>query len=39
MCKKVEIEGPDYREHSKQAHFQRLSAPSRLSLKNSKERD
>jgi DNA replication protein DnaC len=39
MCKKVEIEGPDYREHSKQAHFQRLSAPSRLSLKNSKEKD
>jgi len=36
MCKKVEIEGPDYRQHSKQANFQRLSAPSRLSLRNSK---
>ena len=23
MCKKVEIEGPDFRQHSKQAHFQR----------------
>jgi DNA replication protein DnaC len=39
MCKKVEIEGPDYRQHSKQAHFQRLSAPSRLSLRNSKTRE
>lgn len=37
MCKKVEIEGPDYRQHSKQAHFQRLSAPTRLSLRNSKK--
>ncbi|MGB8888510.1 MAG: ATP-binding protein [Candidatus Korobacteraceae bacterium] len=36
MCKKVEIEGPDFRQHSKQAHFQRMSAPSRLSLRNSK---
>jgi len=36
MCKKVEIEGSDYREHSKRAQFQRLSAPSKLSLKNSK---
>ncbi len=39
MCKKVEIEGPDYRQHSKQAHFQRISAPSRLSLRNSKAKD
>jgi DNA replication protein DnaC len=39
MCKKVEIEGPDYREHSKRAQFQRLSAPSKLSLKNSRSRD
>jgi len=36
MCKKVEIEGPDYRQHSKQAQFQRITAPSRLSLRNSK---
>ena len=36
MCKKVEIEGPDYRQHMKQAHFQRISAPTRLSLRNSK---
>lgn len=38
MCKKVEIEGPDYREHSKRAQFQRLSAPSKLSLRNSRSR-
>jgi DNA replication protein DnaC len=36
MCKKVEIEGPDFRQHSKQAQFQRMSAPNRLSLRNSK---
>ena len=36
MCKKVEIEGPDFRQHSKQAHFQRMSAPSRLSLRSNK---
>ena len=34
MCKKVDIDGPDYRQHSKQAHFHRISAPSRLSLRN-----
>jgi DNA replication protein DnaC len=39
MCKKVEIEGPDYREHSKRAQFQRLSAPNKLSLRNSKSRE
>ena len=39
MCKKVEIDGPDYRQHSKQAQFHRISAPSRLSLRNSKARD
>jgi len=39
MCKKVEIDGPDYRQHLKQAHFHRISAPSRLSLRNSKARD
>jgi len=36
MCKKIEIEGGDYRQHSKQAQFQRITAPSRLSLRNSK---
>ena len=39
MCKKVEIEGPDYREHSKRAQFQRLSAPNKISLRNNKGRD
>jgi DNA replication protein DnaC len=39
MCKKVEINGPDYRQHSKQAQFHRISAPSRLSLRNSKAGD
>jgi DNA replication protein DnaC len=39
MCKKVEMDGPDYRQHTKQAHFQRISAPTRLSLRNSKTRD
>jgi DNA replication protein DnaC len=37
MCKKVDIEAPDFRVHSKQAHFQCINAPTRLSLKNSKE--
>jgi DNA replication protein DnaC len=39
MCKKVEIDGPDYRQHSKQAHFHRISAPSRLSLRNSTRKE
>jgi len=39
MCKKVEIEGPDYRQHSKQAQFQRITAPSRLSLRSNKAAD
>lgn len=34
MCRKVEIEGPDYREHSKRAQFQRINAPTKLSLRN-----
>src|SRR5208283_664176 len=34
MCKKVEIEGPDFRLHSKQAQFRRHEAPHRLSLRN-----
>ncbi len=36
MCKKVEIEGPDFRQHSKQAHFQKVAGSNRLSLRNSK---
>lgn len=36
MCKKVKIDGPDYRQHSKQAQFQRVTGPSRLSLRNSR---
>jgi DNA replication protein DnaC len=34
MCKKVEIEGADYRQHSKQAHFKRHESPTRLTLRN-----
>jgi len=37
MCKKVEIEGPDYRQHSKQAHFKRHESPTRLTLRNSRK--
>ena len=36
MCKKVEIEGPDYRSHSKQAQFQRVTSPTRVSLRNTR---
>jgi len=36
MCKKVEIEGPDYRQESKRAQFQRITAPNRVSLRNSR---
>jgi len=36
MCKKVEIEGPDYRQHSKQAQFQRINAPTKLTLRNTR---
>jgi hypothetical protein len=34
MCKKVELEGPDYRD-TKQAQFQQVAGPSRLSQRNS----
>jgi len=34
MCKKVEMEGPDFRQHSKRAEFHRLQAPTRLTLRN-----
>jgi len=36
MCRKVEIEGPDYRQESKKAHFQHVTGPSSLSLRNAK---
>jgi len=36
MCKKIEVDGADYRQRSKQAQFQRISAPTRLSLRNSR---
>jgi DNA replication protein DnaC len=34
MCKKVEIEGPDFRLHSKQAHFRRHDSPNRVTLRS-----
>ena len=34
MCKKVEIEGLDFREHSKQAQFHRHESPTRMTLRN-----
>ena len=37
MCKKVEIEGRDYRLHSKKAHFQPIEAPARIRVKGKKE--
>jgi DNA replication protein DnaC len=37
MCKKVEMEGRDYRLHSKKAHFQPIEAPSRLKVRGKKE--
>ncbi len=36
MCKKVEMEGPDFRLHSKKAHFQPIEAPARISVKSKK---
>jgi DNA replication protein DnaC len=37
MCKKVEMDGPDYRLHSKKAHFQPIEAPSRLKVRGKKD--
>ncbi len=37
MCKKVEMEGADYRLHSKKAHFQPIEAPSRIKVRSKKE--
>src|SRR5271166_378828 len=34
MCKKVEMDGPDFRQHSKRAEFRSLQAPTRLTLRN-----
>ena len=39
MCKKVEMEGADYRLHSKKAHFQPIEAPSRIKVRGKKEGD
>jgi DNA replication protein DnaC len=37
MCKKVEMEGRDYRLHSKKAHFQPIEAPAKFRVKGKKE--
>jgi DNA replication protein DnaC len=34
MCKKVEMDGRDYRLHSKKAHFQPIEAPSRIKVRS-----
>jgi DNA replication protein DnaC len=36
MCKKVEMAGPDFRQHSKRAEFRSLQAPTRLTLRNTR---
>ena len=37
MCKKVEMEGRDFRLHSKKAHFQPIEAPSRIKVRGKKD--
>ena len=37
MCKKVEMEGRDYRLHSKKAQFQPIEAPARIKVRGKKE--
>jgi DNA replication protein DnaC len=37
MCKKVEMEGPDFRQYSKRAEFRSLQAPTRLTLRNTRK--
>jgi DNA replication protein DnaC len=37
MCKKVDMEGRDYRLHSKKAHFQPIEAPARIRVRGKKE--
>jgi DNA replication protein DnaC len=39
MCKKVEMDGRDYRLHSKKAHFQPIEAPKRISVRGKKDSD
>ena len=39
MCKKVEIEGSDYRVDSKRAKFQAIDAPARFSIKGKKPQE
>jgi len=39
MCKKVEIEGADYRVDSKRAKFQPIAAPARFSIKGKKSHE
>ena len=36
MCKKVEMEGRDFRLHAKKAHFQPIEAPARIKVKGKK---
>jgi DNA replication protein DnaC len=37
MCKKVDIDGRDYRLHSKKAHFQPIEAPAKFRVKGKKD--
>jgi len=37
MCKKVEMEGHDYRLHSKTAKFHPIEAPARIKVRGKKE--
>jgi DNA replication protein DnaC len=37
MCKNVSMDGPDFRQHSKQAQFRRHDAPTRLTLRNTRK--
>jgi DNA replication protein DnaC len=39
MCKKVEIEGSDYRVDSKRAKFQQIDAPARFSIKGKRPQE
>lgn len=39
MCKKVELEGPDYREQSKKAQWQAVQGSPRLSVRNKRPGD
>jgi DNA replication protein DnaC len=39
MCKKVEIEGSDYRVDSKRAKFQPIAAPARFSIKGKRSQE